>query len=138
MRALPLVVVVVLLAMACDDGCDCCKSCPGGGAVDILPGGADTPEPAPDTAADTPDDLPLCEGSAAWCACMAAKDGDEKYTVYCDCMDSPSVPGGDNATYCGCCVFAYDESFEEYEEEWQYLVAGTCEPQGYEPPCQFD
>ena len=53
-------------------------------------------------------------------------------------MDSPSVPGGSNATYCGCCVFAYDSSFPEYTDEWQFLVTGTCDPQGYTPPCQFD
>ncbi len=143
MRIFMLLVLVLSLSIACDDSCDCCDNCPGSEAPeDSVPAPLDTAEALPDTALDTtPDLVPdagLCPGSETFCACMNDKNGDEAYTAYCNCIDSPSVPGGDNETYCGCCFFAYDEAFPEYDEQWKFLAVGTCDPQGFEPPCQFD
>lgn len=108
-------------------------------AADTIVAPEDTTTGGDGVGADTEQDVNECIGSATYCACIENKGNDEeKYSEYCNCMDSPSVPGGNNATYCGCCVFAYDPSFDEYAEEWQFLALGTCDPQGYTPPCQFD
>jgi len=84
-------------------------------------------------AADTEFEVNECIGSGTFCDCMAEKgyDGPD-YTGYCECMDAPTHPV-DHLTYCSCCYFAYDSNFPEFGE-WQYLVAGTCEPQGIFPP----
>ena len=79
-----------------------------------------------------------CTGSETYCACLASKGNDLKYDEYCNCIDSSSIPGGDNEIYCGCCFFAYDPTFPEYDSEWRYLATSTCDSQGYKPPCQFD
>jgi len=107
-------------------------------AEDAYTGGKDVVTRGDVAETDIEGDAFECTGSATFCACLAGKSNDPKYTEYCECMDAPSVPGGDHLTYCGCCVFAYDPSFPEYDTEWKFLAVGTCDPPGYQPPCQFD
>jgi hypothetical protein len=107
------------------------------GGVDTITG-TDTIIEEDGVVADTEFEVNECIGSEVFCACFEDKGSDSKYTEYCNCIDSPSVPGGDNETYCGCCVFAFDPTFPEYDEQWQFLALGTCAPAGFEPPCQFD
>ncbi|MBM4371300.1 MAG: hypothetical protein FJ098_06575 [Deltaproteobacteria bacterium] len=101
-------------------------------------GGEDTTEQDTPVGQDTQADAFECTGSEGYCTCLANKDNDLKYDEYCRCMDSPSVPGGNHTRYCGCCVFASDPSFPEYENEWQFTKSIECDPYGYEAPCQFD
>ena len=100
--------------------------------------GEDTVVEEDGVVADTELEVNECTGSETYCACLLEKDSNPDYAQYCDCIDSPSVPGGDNETYCGCCFFAFDPTFPEYDEQWKFLALGTCSPQGFEPPCQFD
>jgi len=76
-----------------------------------------------------------CTGTQEFCDCMGSKNDDPRYSDYCSCFTVDAVPGGDAETYCGCCYFGYDDTFSEYEQ-WSMFVSGTCDPQGYSPPCQ--
>ncbi|MFH1529603.1 MAG: hypothetical protein ABIK09_02590 [Pseudomonadota bacterium] len=115
----------------------------GGSAVppeaekDATTGGTDTVVEEDVGGTDVDVEVFVCSGSETYCSCLEGKGNDLKYDDYCNCMDSPSVPGGDNLTYCSCCTFGYDSTFTE-NDDWKYMVDGTCDPQGYTSPCQYD
>ena len=83
---------------------------------------------------DTEFEINECIGSETYCECLAIKDNDEeKYGEYCDCMDAAQVPSWDNEHYCGCCFFAFDPSYPEFDGEgngddkpWGLLATTYC------------
>ena len=105
--------------------------------------GIDTITEEDGVVADAEADTIECTISATYCDCLESKGNDLKYDEYCKCKDASSVEGGDKEFFCGCCAFAWDDSFPEHKgtegstEAWFYSQE-ACVAINATSPCTYD